>query len=45
MPSFAGLPEQKKKDLVNFLASLRGDEESSGTNEEPGKQGSTDQGS
>jgi mono/diheme cytochrome c family protein len=26
MPSFAGLPEQKKSDLVAFLASLRGQE-------------------
>src|SRR3954466_15922771 len=24
MPSFAGLPDQKKQDLVNFLSSLRG---------------------
>jgi mono/diheme cytochrome c family protein len=32
MPSFAGLPEEKKTALVNFLASLRGQQESgSGT--------------
>src|SRR4051812_48787981 len=30
MPSFAGLPEKKKTDLVNFLAQLRGQTKSAG---------------
>src|SRR5215218_9530675 len=38
MPSFSGLPEQKKQDLVRFLASLRGEEMSDGAGTE-GQQG------
>jgi mono/diheme cytochrome c family protein len=41
MPSFAGLPEEKKNALVNFLASLHGNEggEQSGTNAQQGANG------
>ncbi|HET6548547.1 MAG TPA: c-type cytochrome [Solirubrobacter sp.] len=36
MPSFAGMPEDKKSALVNFLASLKGDTEESGTQSQGG---------
>src|SRR6185503_11739300 len=37
MPSFAGLPEEKKTALVNFLSSLRGQaEEGAGTSAQQG---------
>jgi mono/diheme cytochrome c family protein len=41
MPSFAGMPEEKKDQLVAFLASLRGDEQVTGVNSGPGEGGST----
>ena len=42
MPSFAGLPEQKKNELVRFLSSLRGGESSGGRTNRSG--GATDTG-
>jgi hypothetical protein len=30
MPSFAGLPEEKKTALVNFLSQLRGEKQAPG---------------
>jgi mono/diheme cytochrome c family protein len=38
MPSFAGLPAKKKSDLVNFLSSLRGEQNSNGAGTQ-GQQG------
>ena len=45
MPSFAGLPDQKKEDLVNFLASLRGETKTgAGTEGQQGGGGNVGQG-
>ncbi len=45
MPSFAGLPEQKKQQLVDFLASLRGETEmGAGTEGQQGGGGNVGQG-